>query len=203
MRVRAVAAAIAVAALLISGCKLTTLPEPAGIVAPLAKKEKWEGVWVNDKTILLLFVDDAEKGVLRYCDLERTKKKEGPPARLQCFAAQLRIVGGDYVLNIATDELYPSEKSAVGEPAARRWHFLLLRRADDRVFLWMFDGTEAEKLAKAGKLEGKVVDGKMGTELHIDRLDHGLLKRWASGEDAGFLWKLPIVFDYGYPLELQ
>jgi hypothetical protein len=200
MKARAAAVAIATAAFLLAGC--VWLVEPAGEVAPLSKDLRWEGAWISDELIVLLFVDDADKGTLQYCGLMRAKKKDEPPARLQCYAAQLRKTGDDYVLNVALDELYKDGKTAAREPAARRWHFVLLRRDKDRVFVWMVDHKEARRLVEAGELEGRATARSgLRDEVEIDRLDPGLLRRWASGEVAGFLWRSPAVFDYHSPFE--
>lgn len=200
MRGWATAAAVAAAALLLSGCLPVTLGEPAGELAPLAKGQKWEGLWMGGKALYLVFVQDPDNGILQLCRLKRATGTERAPAELICTAAHLRKAGDLYLLNLETDSRFFNDKAEANAPSAPRWYFTLVKHEGARVLVWLFDGEAAAKLVEAGKLKGRVVQREGGKELQFDRLEPELLNRWVTTQElAGPLWKHPLVLDY-HPL---
>lgn len=200
MRGWATAAALAAAALLLSGCVPVTLGEPAGELAPLAKGQKWEGLWMGGKEPYLVFVQDADRGILQLCRLKRTTGADRAPAELRCTDAHLRKAGDLYLLNLETDSRFFKDEKEAAAASAPRYYFTLVKHEGARIMVWLFDGQAAAKLVEAGTLKGRVVKHERSKELQFDRLEPELLNRWLATQDLnGPLWKYPLVLDY-HPL---
>ena len=206
MRAWIAAAAILAAVELVSGCTIVTVGEPVGEVAPLSKKLKWQGIWLDGSRgdqglAYLVFVDDADRGALQICGFGKAKGNKRPPLDLYCFGAQVRLVGDAHVLHIAADEFLVDSEPAFRESLKGRWFIVLLKHRGERVVVWLFEAKEAAKQVEAGRLAGKVIhkNTQGDREVRIDRLEPELLKRWISESAGEFRWREPATFDY-HPL---
>lgn len=195
---------LAAAILLVAGCTVVTLSEPAGVEAPLAKG-KWEGLWLSRLFgPAIVRVDDAATGRMTICILKDSSEVPARlPTQLHCFASQVRKVENGLVLNLAADELLHLARHESALALKGRWLPFLLRHDGEQVILWRFTGEEATKLVASGALKGKVLDkDAFGGDVHIDQLESELLKRWISTGAKEFDWARPLIFDY-YQLNLM
>ena len=191
MRMRDVLCGL-LAGMLITGCSSVMSTRPVG-EAPLALvSEEWSGTWTDSEGFLEVRVVDPEAGRIEAAWIET----HDSGFELERVEVSLRS-GGDAVfanvLESANDDGDAAEtvEGGAGDEAAPLFAFVRVAREGDKLVLWWPEVEAFRELVEAGKLPGKVTDGK---DVVLDQLSSGQLGLLTSDDSASLYdWKDPRV----------